>query len=252
MKSAIIQWGRKSQPRRYRNDLPDYPQYMFIVVTSGSLRVEWVDDHNNSHINNLQEQSVLLLPPSACFVLSTPEQAYSGHFVEVEPERSDWPAMVSIASADKHVQRCIAEIEDEYAAAHRDSALPALYQLLYSRCCQLLRQEQQQPQLRQQVDALLRAHVGTDARLSEILAPLPWSPRHLRRCYQEQSGQSIRQAYTAIKMQEACRLLRSTGMSITAIAYELAYPSSQYFSTIFKQLLGQTPSRWREHVRQQD
>jgi AraC family L-rhamnose operon regulatory protein RhaS len=55
-----------------------------------------------------------------------------------------------------------------------------------------------------------------------------------------------------IRFERACELLRTTDMSITDIAFECGYNTSQYFAEAFKRFSRMTPSEYRSHLPQLD
>lgn len=93
--------------------------------------------------------------------------------------------------------------------------------------------------------ALLQSHIYTSAGVKEILSPLPLSHRHLCRYFKKQYGISPKQFQLQSKINEAERLLVGTSLTITDIAMELGFASSQHFSTQFKKQTGRTPTEWR-------
>lgn len=48
-----------------------------------------------------------------------------------------------------------------------------------------------------------------------------------------------------LRLQEACRLLLGTAMSIKEIAFRLNYGDASYFSNMFRRNLGMTPLEYR-------
>lgn len=46
-------------------------------------------------------------------------------------------------------------------------------------------------------------------------------------------------------MRRARELLATTGMPVTTVASRLGYADPQYFTRVFKALVGMTPSRYR-------
>ena len=48
-----------------------------------------------------------------------------------------------------------------------------------------------------------------------------------------------------IRIREAQKLIRATGRSITEIAFEVGFNSSQYFATVFKEFTGMNAAAWR-------
>ena len=77
------------------------------------------------------------------------------------------------------------------------------------------------------------------------LASLGLSYRQLARHFHADAGTSIKQYQIAERTREAKLLLRSTGLSITQIAYELHYPSSQKFAAQFRNVTGVSPREYR-------
>jgi len=81
------------------------------------------------------------------------------------------------------------------------------------------------------------------------LASLGLSYRQLARHFTAALGVSPKRYQLLARMREAKRLLAETGMSVTAVAAELGYPSSQHFATQFLAEAGATPTEWREKER---
>lgn len=52
-------------------------------------------------------------------------------------------------------------------------------------------------------------------------------------------------ALNGLRVQRAERIMRETDQTITKIAHACGFSSSQYFSRLFKEYVGQSPSRWR-------
>jgi len=85
----------------------------------------------------------------------------------------------------------------------------------------------------------LRPSVAELARVAGV------SPSHFYRIFQEYTGLTPMSYMERIRIDEACRRLRETSHSITAIAHDLGYMSSQHFSTVFRRFTGATPTKWR-------
>jgi len=63
---------------------------------------------------------------------------------------------------------------------------------------------------------------------------------------------SIKQYQINQRIREAKRLLQDTAMSVTDVAHDLHYASSQKFATQFKQVTDMTPSRFRATCRDRE
>ena len=51
---------------------------------------------------------------------------------------------------------------------------------------------------------------------------------------------------TQYRVEQACRLLKETGLKNYEIAYETGFRDEKYFSTVFKKATGMTPSKYRK------
>lgn len=239
----VLGAGRKHQPRGYRNELRDYPQFMVLVVLRGELVV---DDHRVREA--VAPPGVVVLTPGIDVVLSTPRTGYHGFYVEGLPEECDLPPGAHRIRPDAGILQTVADIEHELAHPSPDDATPALYQLLLARCARRCRPDGARADaalVAEQVDRLLRANLYRQAPLDDILAPLPLGRRQLARIYRRERGTTIKRAQLALKIAEARALLRSPQLSVTAIAFDLGFPSSQHFATAFRAIAGMSPQAWR-------
>lgn len=91
------------------------------------------------------------------------------------------------------------------------------------------------------LDSTIRSGRGT----RELLAGSQYSYRQLARRFKEAYGLSPKQYQVVARWQEARNLLDDPQISITAIAYELGFSSSQYFAQQFKAHHGLSPSQYR-------
>ena len=63
--------------------------------------------------------------------------------------------------------------------------------------------------------------------------------------FKEQIGLSPRQFILRTKVNAACRRLLASDESITKIGGELGFPTSQYFATVFRRMMGVPPKTYR-------
>ena len=71
------------------------------------------------------------------------------------------------------------------------------------------------------------------------------SSRFLRRYFTQEIGMSCLDYIQALRLNKAKELLWETSKSVTEIALETGYGTPQYFSRIFRQEIGMTPSEYR-------
>lgn len=80
---------------------------------------------------------------------------------------------------------------------------------------------------------------------AELAASLGVSESYVYRVFREAVGQSPAAYIERLRVESACARLLRPGASITEVAFELGFKTSQHFATVFKRYTGLTPSRWR-------
>lgn len=72
------------------------------------------------------------------------------------------------------------------------------------------------------------------------------SRSHLFRSFQSYMRKSPKDYLTAYRIRQACRLLRETDLSVSAIAYSVGFENNLYFSKAFRKQKGISPSEYRK------
>ncbi len=97
------------------------------------------------------------------------------------------------------------------------------------------------------------SHIATnlDAPLTiaELADKAGLSESRFKSRFKEEYGVPPAEYVLRVRIEEAKRRLRSGHGSITRIAFDLGFSSSQYFATVFKRLTGQSPAGWRARER---
>ncbi|WP_313639870.1 AraC family transcriptional regulator [Paenibacillus sp.] len=83
--------------------------------------------------------------------------------------------------------------------------------------------------------------------IGQLASEIGLSESHFYRVFRETNGQSPTAFMDRIRMDCACHMLEESKLSITDIAMELGFKTSQHFATVFKKLIGVTPKAWRTH-----
>lgn len=94
----------------------------------------------------------------------------------------------------------------------------------------------------------LHSHFREDVPM-EYLAQLEQvSLTTLRSMFHSHTGVSPNAYLITLRLDEACRLLQQTDLSVSDIAAEVGYTDPYYFSRIFKKKLGKSPLRYRKEA----
>lgn len=71
------------------------------------------------------------------------------------------------------------------------------------------------------------------------------SESYLSKLFKQKTGRSFLDALTQVRMQEAVRLLQTSNMKVYEIADALGYRDTEYFSALFRKVMGVKPSEFR-------
>jgi AraC-like DNA-binding protein len=105
-----------------------------------------------------------------------------------------------------------------------------------------------QSPLLQQLHRVLRPRLA-DASLADTAREMGMSERTLQRRLRE-AGTSFQTELNKAQVKTAQQLLLETDMKLTAVAVEVGCASLQHFSSLFRKLVGDSPSNWRDQQRQ--
>ncbi len=90
----------------------------------------------------------------------------------------------------------------------------------------------------------LRENYANNESLERVAEVAEINLRRLQELFKKETGVTLNEYRTSQRISEATRLLTETSFSTTKIAYQLGFSSGQYFSTIFKKVVGCSPSAY--------
>lgn len=79
----------------------------------------------------------------------------------------------------------------------------------------------------------------------KLAAEFGLSESHFYRVFRETNGISPASYMERVRMDCACHFLQKSSSSITNIALDLGFKTSQHFATVFKKYIGMPPREWR-------
>ncbi len=100
-------------------------------------------------------------------------------------------------------------------------------------------------QILDQIINHLNDHLAFDISLTELAAMVHYSPCHLNLLFRRRFGIPIRQYLIQQRMKHTAHLLKTTPREIKQIAYQVGFHDPLYFSRLFRQLYGSSPSDFR-------
>lgn len=100
-----------------------------------------------------------------------------------------------------------------------------------------------------QVEAFLREtrlYTQPDLTLSRIGRRLGLPARHVSTAINRQHGVNVSHYINSFRLDEACRLLAGSDLSVTEVHLEAGFQTKSNFNREFRRRFGQSPSEWRQ------
>lgn len=94
----------------------------------------------------------------------------------------------------------------------------------------------------------IELHAEDDLSMEALARQAGYSKYYLSRKFKEETGATVTEYIKAARMERAKLLLAATELSVQEISEKLHFCSRSYFSTVFLQTVGCTPTEYREKV----
>lgn len=88
-------------------------------------------------------------------------------------------------------------------------------------------------------------YMDQDISLNTVASVVNVSPNHFSTIFSQETGGTFIERLTTVRIENAKRLLRDSGMKSSDIAYEVGFSDPHYFSFIFKKHTGLSPREFR-------
>ncbi len=246
--------GLKSQPPGYRFSTSCYDIFQVIFVSEGELLFE-----DSDGLRGLGAGDLAVLKKGSRFSLSSPRSGYGGVFyVDLRGDRDVQNGTAAAFAASKPVNE-IASIIQHYLFAGGAYSEIVITALCRSLAWAALRQsaEAENPKdndparyWTERISLAVQASLyGSNDEFRRRIGELQLSYKQLNRYCKQNSGCTVKELQIREKLREAERLLSGSSLSITDIAIELHFASSQKLAARFKEYYGRSPSEYRQRYR---
>ncbi|MDR4946137.1 response regulator transcription factor [Neobacillus cucumis] len=93
----------------------------------------------------------------------------------------------------------------------------------------------------------IKDNLGDNISIKKIAQQVYMNPNYFCDYFKNQTGETILDYVTSARLEKAKELLENTDLKIYDISLSVGYQDTKYFSRLFKQWIGQTPSQFRDH-----
>ncbi len=94
----------------------------------------------------------------------------------------------------------------------------------------------------------IKSRVRENMTVNEVCKVFGYSKTYLSYLFKEQSATSMAKYFTICKIEEAKRLIREDAYNFTQISEMLSFDNPQYFTRVFKRVVGLTPSQFKNSL----
>jgi len=91
-------------------------------------------------------------------------------------------------------------------------------------------------------------HAKSDLTLEKISEELSISQTHFSRIFKAHVGVSFVDYLTQVRIENAKELIKTSGMSFKQICFEVGFNDPNYFSKVFKKVVGITPGEYKRNL----
>ena len=102
--------------------------------------------------------------------------------------------------------------------------------------------------LSDKISDYLNAHYTEPFSAKALEKKFSFSYKYMAAVFKKETGKTMQQYHTLLRMNEACRLLKSTLMTIGEISERVGYQDMLYFSRCFHSSCGMSPTEYRRSV----
>lgn len=90
----------------------------------------------------------------------------------------------------------------------------------------------------------LQSHVDKPPDIALLAREAGMSEPKMRKLFKQTFGKGVFEYYQSIRMQEAARLLKEKGLTVSEAGYQLGFTNLSHFSRVFEQHIGMKPKKY--------
>jgi two-component system response regulator YesN len=99
------------------------------------------------------------------------------------------------------------------------------------------------------VEGIIHKSYNQNLTIQQLAAEVFMSPGHLQTLFKKETGQTINDYITSVRLEKAQEMLKDPAIKIYEVANQVGYQDTYYFTKIFKKMVGVNPMEYRERTR---
>lgn len=160
--------------------------------------------------------------------------------------------------SNSEISRLLHEMQQEYSQRRNGfmqilkADLTKLLILIFRRYKSDIRQKQNpriyQKLIVQEAVSYLSKHFREEITCDQLAERAYLSVNYFRTLFKQITGETVIRMLQRLRIQEACRLLTETDLSVAEIGAFSGYRDTKFFTHLFRQQTGMTPGAWRRQM----
>lgn len=94
----------------------------------------------------------------------------------------------------------------------------------------------------------MRENVENRITMDEVLRYVGYSQSHFSTVFKKKMGMSPLSYFNQLKVEHACKLLKTTDLKVNQICFKVGIEDSLYFSRLFSKIMGMSPTKYKESL----
>lgn len=252
--------GQRSVKEHSRNALIVHAMKNFEVTYILEGTMEWIT--NDQIIVTRQHDVLITHPNDKLAILENSFPVSECIFLQLKPDTEDEEFRQLIHQLHGIGTRKVSFGDDNSAPFRRmveehlksdTMSLPLCKALAMDIIIRLIRQNKSCEDMRPGENSMfqktiityLEKHLKEEITVGDMADAMGYSESHFRALFRKVSDISPVQFLQHLRIESAQRLIREKRLSLTEIAFEVGFNSSQYFSNVFKKQIGLSPREYR-------
>ena len=98
------------------------------------------------------------------------------------------------------------------------------------------------------IEGIIQKEFSQNITIQQIAEEVYMSSSHLQALFKKETGKTINDYITAVRIEKARKLLKDPAIKIYEVANRVGYQDTNYFTKVFKKYVGINPLDYRESI----
>lgn len=112
----------------------------------------------------------------------------------------------------------------------------------------MLQQSQTEPPLITKAKKFIEEHITDDLSLTQVAKVVHTSVFYFCKLFSKFTGTTFTEYISRLRVERARNMLLNPNLRVSEIAYEVGFQSLTHFNRVFKNIVGESPTTYRNHL----